>query len=644
MDSTIIRIARTLLELYDYITIEELAERVGVSSSSIRHRMSEIRSLLGVYGIQITNIPRRGIKLEASATQRTDLFNYLHEYSYSTPESEEYRKNYILKTLFEYSDNYTTQLFAEELFVSKKVIAKDLRELETMLNRYHVKLVIKRNSGVSMEGNEFDIRQAIIMHNNSLWWEKIYIDKPQEVDSRISRKAWTYMNRMYGDQDLLNIQDYLLQIEKRLSIVWTDIAFSRLLEYVIVAVKRIQMKWVITELGKPDLLPIDEKYLEVSEWLLRKLIGSTVTDAEVQYLGARIYAVETIEPHTGRNDERYRKGIEKYLEYVGKAIAGTGYSKNTGLADRLCDLLITLRYKENYQIIDWNDLNREIKHNVSELYAVCFSHIYILEEECQLVFRQDDIARITLLINNYMQLNRQRAIFVTATDAATAAYQLGKLRSHFPKVEFSQAVHYRNFREEAHEEEIIISTVDLPWRTGGYLKITKHVNEEDLAYIEKELSYHETKNAEDWHELFGEEMMWELSVRDKGDAISQICDRLARLGYTSEGFEEAVLRREQITPTSVGNGIAIPHVFMEHVNKEFIAVAKLKHAVLWDANDSVNLIFMIALKEQVSKMSRFFAEFYSLVSDEASLKEIQSMEGIKTKFLRENDGSHLNKS
>ena len=38
MDLILIQIVKELLELYDSITTEELAERIGISLSSVRHR------------------------------------------------------------------------------------------------------------------------------------------------------------------------------------------------------------------------------------------------------------------------------------------------------------------------------------------------------------------------------------------------------------------------------------------------------------------------------------------------------------------------------------------------------------------------------------------------------------------------------
>ena len=60
MDLMLIRIMKELLELYNYITTEELAERIGISLSSVRHRMGRVKEAFREYGIAIEHVPRKG--------------------------------------------------------------------------------------------------------------------------------------------------------------------------------------------------------------------------------------------------------------------------------------------------------------------------------------------------------------------------------------------------------------------------------------------------------------------------------------------------------------------------------------------------------------------------------------------------------
>lgn len=596
MDLMVIWIERELLDLYEYITTEELAERIGVSDSSVRHRMVEVKEGFKKHGIMVASSQRRGIKIEASTLQRNMMYNYIQAMAYSTSESKEYRKKYIFDTLFEYSDNYTIQLFAADLFVSKKVVSRDLREVKEMLARYHLKLVVKRNSGVMIEGNEFHVRQAMIAYYNSLWWDKVYVEKPKAADARISQRAWSYMIRTYPDVDILVIQEALLLAEDKLEIVWTDVAFSRLLEYIVVSVRRIRKNWVITKLHAEDLLPLKEEYCSAARGLLEELTGKECAAQEIQYMAARMYIAETIVSYMGRKGEKYKPDVTCYLNKVGCVTAGYSISREKWLVNSICALLMEIQYRENYNIAYWNDLNREIKETESALYAACLLYIYILAGKSGLCFSQDDVAKITLLINNYIKNHRKEAVLVTATDEASSTYQLEKLQNAFPKFRFTDIVHYRQFDQKLYQGKLIISTVDLPLEERAYYLITKHVSREDISRLGEIWKEEDNTALKSYRELLKEDLIWEARVKNKKDALHQACGLLYEKGCINEEFEQRLLEREEFMPTSIGNGMAVPHVLDEHVEMEFAAVIKLKHRILWGQDDCVDLLFLMALK------------------------------------------------
>ncbi len=597
MDLILIQIVKELLELYDSITTEELAERIGISLSSVRHRMNEVRELFGKYGIAVISISKKGIKIEASTVQRNNMYNFIQGLAYSTSETKEYRKDYILKTLFEYSDNYTLQLFAEELYVSKKAISNDLKEVKSFLAKYNVNLVIKRNSGVIMEGNEFGVRQAMISHYNSLWWYKKYDEKPLNVDCRISRRAWTYMKKMYGDENVLDMQRLLLDAEQELGVIWTDIAFSRLLEYVVISKRRIQKNWTIENENVDELIQVDAAYYQAAEKALNQISAKKVSLLEIKYLAARIYVAETIYPRKTEGSQDYQKSVKSYLKKIGVAFYHSGLEDDAELVREICEMLLIIRYKVIYNIVDWNDSNREVKKNMSELYGVCLMYVSILGENGYLFFEQDDVAKITILIHNYMQKHKREAVFITAADTATAVYQLGKLQEYFPEFLFKEVVHYRYFRPEDWRDKLIVSTVNLKKMNIDACHITKHVNEEDIQHLSSCFQNREEAIRYEWLAAISKNLFFELSARNREDAIKKICALLSDKELIDDGFEKRLLEQEAYIPTSIGNRMAIPHVLSDKLKKEFVAVVKLRHQILWDEKETVKNLAVIAVHE-----------------------------------------------
>lgn len=629
MDLIVQRAVWELLDLYNYISVAELAERIRVSESSLKHRMNEVKTMLTEQGVRLGQAIEKGIRLETSEQQREALRSLLYEIAYNTSESSEYRKDYILKTLFEYQINYTIQMFADDLFVSRNQIIRDLDALDIFLKPYHVGTVRKKNRGIWLEGNEFAIRQAVIVHNNAVWWNGEYAETPQGLDVRISDKAWTYMEKIYGEIDLLGVSKTLKQAEALMETTFTDVAFARLVEFIAVSVRRIKIKKLITEYHNDNLLPLQTRYMDSAALILKDFIDEKLPEPEIRYLAARLYVAATIRPEHREEFERCK--VILYLRGVERASSGTDFSEDEQLIEALMDYIVKVRYKKNYGIKDWNDINREVKKNLSELYAVCLAQILVLESE-ELKFEPDDIAMIAMIINNHVEAQKKEAVFVAATDRATAVYQLNKLRRSFPEFRFEKAVHYTELREKDLAGKVIISTVKLPEEVE-YIKITKHVDERDIREIEQKVNVPKAIPGI-FRNLENLEVLWDLNVKDKTDAIDKICKHLKNRGYVSDTFKEAVLEREGQTPTSIGNGMAVPHVLETGINRECLMVVKLKHAVLWETYDLVDLIFLFALKERNAwDMAEMFGGFYQLISHKEAVEQMKQSEEALLKII-----------
>ena len=92
-----------------------------------------------------------------------------------------------------------------------------------------------------------------------------------------------------------------------------------------------------------------------------------------------------------------------------------------------------------------------------------------------------------------------------------------------------------------------------------------------------------------------------LNVHKKDEAISEICRMLATADTITDKdeLEKAIFDRENIISTSIGLGIAIPHVRLKSVTALTMAVGILKEGIDYKSFDDipVNIIIMIAAPE-----------------------------------------------
>ncbi|WP_131114414.1 PTS sugar transporter subunit IIA [Lichenihabitans psoromatis] len=94
--------------------------------------------------------------------------------------------------------------------------------------------------------------------------------------------------------------------------------------------------------------------------------------------------------------------------------------------------------------------------------------------------------------------------------------------------------------------------------------------------------------------------VFELRETDKGRVLKELaCRASALVGMDFIAIETALVQREHLGSTGLGNGIALPHARIANLTKPFGLFALLKTAVQFDAIDErpVDLIFLLLLPE-----------------------------------------------
>ena len=97
--------------------------------------------------------------------------------------------------------------------------------------------------------------------------------------------------------------------------------------------------------------------------------------------------------------------------------------------------------------------------------------------------------------------------------------------------------------------------------------------------------------------LSPEHILLDLQVHDKFEAIHALVDTFVGTINPELLVEirEAIISREKIMSTGVGQGLAIPHGKTDAVNKNYAAFARLKEPIEFNSIDAmpVQLIFLI---------------------------------------------------
>jgi PTS system nitrogen regulatory IIA component len=93
----------------------------------------------------------------------------------------------------------------------------------------------------------------------------------------------------------------------------------------------------------------------------------------------------------------------------------------------------------------------------------------------------------------------------------------------------------------------------------------------------------------------------DLSVHSKSALLHDLAHRAALvLKVDDDTVFSALLKREDLGSTGVGNGVALPHVRLEQVKKPFGIMARLKQPIDFDSIDGqpIDLVYLLLLSKE----------------------------------------------
>ena len=631
IDALTEKCVRALIDEDRPITAKEIANEIGMSVSSVKHNMGYVRQLIDENGGQLETLPGRGFKLHLDDDGREQLIQMINEnrdksYYFS------YRKSYILNILFENNSNYTIQIFADDLNVGKNIINRDLDRIEQWLDYFDLKLNRTRNRGITVEGGEFQKRQALI-YDNAMRLNDLIPgnDKPEIIDYRISQRMYTYFRTLYPQCDVAELQDQVLLIEERLNMIFDDTSFTQLMEYIAITKTRIHKNCIVVEPNIMYKCKITMDQYNVAHDIIDRLANDMhfFSLLEVRCLAAQIAIYSSRASGLSMIHEAYYNDIaERFIELLQRIIQNKNILISESLIEDLSSLFMKKKLQRSYQVTNDSYLNFDIKSSMPGLYGIVLTNLQPVENRLRITMTENDVAYITMMISNAIEGAKAelKIIVYNSFDRNTRTYIKNKLYHSLDNVKKVEMVREDNFQNvNLSNYDLVFTTTPCPVENA--IKVSRRLDRFDIKKMNdtilnriKESQKIKINNTQIF---FLENIKTGYSAKNKEDVIRKGCKLLEETGFVQPGFEQKVLDRENVTPTSIGGGVAIPHGFRENVKQSAVAVITLKHAIDWSKNDKVQVVFLIAADfKNNQEIQDFFSKFYAFIDDKNSIQEV----------------------
>lgn len=634
------------------LTINTIAMRLDVSNRSIRNDLNDLNDfLMEKYpSIQLHKKPRIGVWIETDETGKRKLDHLIEEASqYISPFSAEDRRFFLIKKLLLSQSHLTMQQLADELFVSRVTVYNDLEDVENWLARYDIILKRKQKEGLSIRGNEQQIRNAmadlldILKTDQDL--ENILQLNDDLSTSRIDYVNYLQLKELFPDTDLEGIERILKQAEETSAFPLAEDAFTCLLIHIAISLERIKKNKDI-KMESDQLLAIQQKReYEIAKEIAKeveKLYGLKLPQAEIGYISLHILGSKMQQGFTIDRSEEIIDSSDDFVRDLAKEIIHlVGIVLSVDLQDDqqlLTGLILHLRPTINrlkYGLRLKNPLLNEIKLKYPSVFGAAWSSSVLFEKYYGIKVTEEEVAYLAMHFGAALERKKTltRAVIVCSSGIGTAQLAAVRLEQSISDLKIVEITSYHDVsRIQTLDYDIIISTIPLRGYDKPVILINPLVGDRDIQKIRKyirnvtETKTFQSKSLEGPNpELYRKSLIFpKQSFADAESAIRFLGNALETQGAVTKGFTQSCLEREKITHTSIGYGIAIPHGEQPFVTRPSIAMVSLDKPVKW-GDDSVELIFMLAFKFDDSRYVRqFFKGFYAMIRNKALVQALRS--------------------
>lgn len=621
------------------IKAQKLSSLLDMSDRSFSTYIKEVKYFLQDNQIPFYNKQGKGIWIEANSRQKELIAGHTakHKLQYSSG----YRVWYIISLLINNWTSYTISLFADDLFVSKNTIARDLDSVEEWLAYYNIQLIRKTGSGICLSGSETSIRIAMAAVNREctvLEYSEELAAKLTPSDYRLNKKTYWKLVQNYRSANLDDCIGIIQNIEETSNLRFSEEGFLMFLEYLLVMSKRSKGGYYFKEKIRTDLFPQDSLRADLAQGIIQQCLKAGIIQqaaAEQDYIYCLLQSADCQYLHSARQETgspALKRLSSKILSYT-SSLLGMNFMQNEALQNNLDNFLIPSLYRTlcGFELI--NPLISDVKKMYPAIFSVCYGAGQFYKPIVGKTPNEHEISYLALLLGSAStpEKNAVNAVVVCASGVGTAQLLAVRLAEQLPWMHIQAVLPYTNIQDiEQIKPQLILTTISsYEHKTIPTVFASPALPAPDIQNLRN--MFHKINRVQQGQSetslgalLKPELIFLNQSFQSKEKLLKFAAEKLEQGGYVTPDFYQSALNREQYGSTALGNGIAIPHSTAGAVLQPAVCLIQLSQRMDW-SQEGVDLVFVLALEfVDIKNTGGFFKGFYNITSDESIINNLRA--------------------
>ena len=621
------KILQKLLVSSDYVTSEQLAAETGVSSRTVREDLKGLAGELEKAGIRLESLPGSGYGINPEDRQKA--LKYLKEGAEEPkkqPDLPADRVRYILQTLLFFSLPLKADDLADKLFVSKSTLEQDLNKAEEWLKKQGLGLDKDSVRGLQVKGDEITLRYS--MSNFLLEGCSLYSPLIIEKLSPLVKKH------------RLNIlKEIIAGVQRTHQLEISDQDYNNLFVYLSVLLLRYSNKKSILTPPQDAAVILRKKEHEVALELavqFEKFLGVSLNENEILHLSkylmqAEIFGIERLTPENifELADEKLLQMVRELLDSIPQKF-GADFNGDENLLNGLVLYLNSLINRNKHKIYTQNPGLSEIKKEYPDALEMAMLVTEILTHRYAVKISEDEIGYIALFFCAALERSRpvKRVVIICPAGVGGSQLLAVKVRRYFPELHIEGIFPaYRLEEARCKNPDLILSTIPLDEVEIPVVQVDHLLSDANISTIRRLISssvvLNEQKAKQVFAALFCEDLFLPALDLSKRETVIQVLvKKLEQNDFVETGFADAVLEREKLFSTAIGNLVAIPHALSGKDCPSSITVGILKKPIRW-GEEKVQLVFLLNIESlQEDNLKRIYERFYEIIHSKNKVNKL----------------------
>ncbi|MDT8701037.1 BglG family transcription antiterminator [Kluyvera ascorbata] len=569
---------------------DELAQRLSVSTRTVRADITALNELLMHHGAQFVLARGSGYQLKIDDPSRYQQLEATAPKPQHIPRTAQDRVHFLLVRFLTSAFSIKLEDLADEWFVSRATLQGDMVDVRERFQRYQLTLETRPRHGMKLFGSEVSIRACL----TDLLWE---LSQQGPLNPMIRQEA-------FDDSVPAALETVLEETLVRHRVRLTDVGERFICLYGAVAARRVSGGYPLADFSAEEVAQNVRDVAHDVANALQKLTGKPFSQAEEAWLCVHLAArqVQDVDPETISADDD--EALVNYiLRYINQQY-NYNLLEDAQLHADLLTHIKTMITRVRYQIMIPNPLLDNIKQHYPMAWDMTLAAVSSWGKYTPYTISENEIGFLVLHIGVGLERHynigyqRQPKVLLVC-DAGNAMVRVIEaiLQRKYPQVEIAATLSQREYEQLASvSEDFVISTVRISEKEKPVVTISPFPTDYQLDQIGKLVLVDRTRpwmlnkffDAAHFRVIDG--------PMDQQTLFAELCQQLEQEGFVDEAFHASVVEREAIVSTMLGDGIALPHALGLLAQKTVVYTVIAPQGIAW-GDETAHIIFLLAISK-----------------------------------------------